>query len=346
MSLLLAFDDETRAAEALAAALGVPMALVVRHRFPDGESKLRLPPVLPERLLLLRGLQQPNEKLVELLITLPAARALGARQILLVSPYLAYMRQDMAFTPGEAVSQRHIAALLAGQVDGLITVDPHLHRIASLDEVMPGCRGVALSAAPLLGAWVAQQVPGALLLGPDEEALQWVAAAGQAHGLDHAVCRKQRLGDREVRVALPDLPLRGRAVVLMDDVASTGRTLVEAATAALAQGLDHAVCHKQRHGDRDVDVALPSQDVQGRAVVLMDDVASTGRTLAAAARGALSRGAASVDVAVTHALFVDDALAQLAAAGVRHVWSSDCITHPSNVVSVLALLAAALEGSA
>jgi ribose-phosphate pyrophosphokinase len=287
--LLLAFDDESAAAAALAAALGVPMALVERHRFPDGESKLRLPPVLPGALLMLRGLHHPNQRLVELLIALPAARALGARQIVLVSPYLAYMRQDMAFTPGEAVSQRHIAALLAAHVDGLITVDPHLHRIASLDEVMPGCRSLALSAAPLLGAWVARQVPGALLLGPDEEALQWVAVAGTASGLGHAVCRKQRLGDRKVRVALPDLPLQGRAVVLLDDMASTGRTLVEAAA------------------------------------------------------GVLAAGAASVDVAVTHGLFVGDALARIHAAGVHQVWSSDCVPHPSNVVSVVPLLAAALQ---
>lgn len=287
--LLLAFDDERAQAEALAGALGVPMALVERHRFPDGETKLRLPPQLPATLLLLRGLQQPNEKLVELLITVPAARELGARQIVLVAPYLAYMRQDMAFSPGEAVSQRHIGALLAAQVDGLITVDPHLHRIASLDEVMPGCRSRSLSAAPLLGAWVAGQVPGALLLGPDEEALQWVAAAGQAQGLDHAVCRKQRFGDRDVRVALPALALAGRAVVLMDDVASTGRTLVEAAIAVRAAG------------------------------------------------------AASVDVAVTHGLFVGDALAQLQAAGVRHVWSSDTVPHASAVVTTAGLLAAAVR---
>ncbi|WP_137733324.1 ribose-phosphate diphosphokinase [Pseudaquabacterium pictum] len=287
--LLLAFDDEQPAAAALAAALGVPWAQVQRHRFPDGESKLRLPPALPAEVLLLRGLHQPHDKLVELLITVPAARALGAQRIVLVAPYLAYMRQDMAFSPGEAVSQRHIAALLAAQVDGLITVDPHLHRIASLDEVMPGCPNRALTAAPLLGAWVAQQVPGALLLGPDEEALQWVAAAGQAHGLDHAVCHKQRFGDRDVRVALPALPLVGRAVVLLDDVASTGRTLVEAATAALAAG------------------------------------------------------AASVDVAVTHALFVGDALAQLRAAGVRHVWSTDAVPHATAVVPIAALLAAAVQ---
>ena len=287
--LLLAFDDEQPAARALAAALAVPWALVQRHRFPDGESKLRLPPTLPAEVLLLRGLHQPHDKLVELLITLPAARALGAQRILLVAPYLAYMRQDMAFTPGEAVSQRHIAALLAAHVDGLVTVDPHLHRIASLDEVMPGCRSRALSAAPLLGAWVARHVPGALLLGPDEEALQWVAAAGRAHGLDHAVCHKQRLGDRDVRVALPPVPLRGRAVVLMDDVASTGRTLVEAATAALAAG------------------------------------------------------AASVDVAVTHALFVGDALVQLRSAGVRHVWSSDAVPHATAVVPLAGLIADAVQ---
>ncbi len=287
--LVLAFDDEHAAATALAQSLAVPVGLVERHRFPDGESRLRLPAVLPAQLLVYRGLQEPNHKLVELLITLPAARALGAQRIVLVVPYLAYMRQDMAFNPGEAVSQRHVAALLASQVDGLITVDPHLHRIASLDEVMPGCASVALTAAPLLGAWVAQQVPGALLLGPDEEALQWVAAAGTAHGLDHAVCTKQRFGDRDVRVALPNIPLAGRAVVLMDDVASTGRTLVEAAAAVLAAG------------------------------------------------------AASVDVAVTHALFVGDALAQLRSTGVRHVWSSDAVPHATAVVPINALLAGAVR---
>ena len=199
----------------------------------------------------------------------------------------------MAFTPGEAVSQRHIAALLGSQVEGLITVDPHLHRISSLDEVMPTpCRSLALTAAPLLGAWVAQQVPGALLLGPDEEALHWVAEAGRAQRLDFAVCHKQRLGDRDVRVALPDLPglpLAGRNVVLMDDVASTGRTLVEAALVALAAG------------------------------------------------------AATVDVAVTHGLFIGNAIAQLREAGVRHVWSSDAVPHATAVVPIKGLLAGAVR---
>jgi len=289
--LLLAFDDEKRLAEALSEALGWPLAFVDRHRFPDGETRLRLPPTLPPQVALLRGLQRPNDKLTELMLTAAGARELGVTQLTLVSPYLAYMRQDIAFTPGEVVSQRHLGRALAAWFDAVITVDPHLHRVPTMDAVVPGRRGVALTAATLLGAFVARQVPGALLLGPDEEAEQWVSVA------------------------------------------------------ARAQGLDHAVCRKQRHGDHDVDVALPTVDVAGRAVVLFDDVASTGRTLMAAARGVLAHGAASVDAVVTHAIFVGDAQAQVHAAGVRHLWSSDSVPHASNAVSVVPLLAAALRGS-
>ena len=288
--LLLAFDDERPLAEPLARALGVPLRGIERHVFPDGESRLRLPPQLPRRVALLRGLQQPNHKLAELLIAAPAARELGAAELTLVCPYLAYMRQDIAFTPGEAVSQRHVGRMLAAWFDAVITVDPHLHRVATMDEVLPGRRGLALSAAPLLGAWAARHARQPILLGPDEEAAPWVRSA------------------------------------------------------AAAQRLQHATCIKQRHGDREVQVALPALDFHGREVVLIDDVASTGRTLAVTAAALRARGASAVDVAVTHALFVDDAVAQLARAGVRHVWSSDSVPHPSNVVSLVPLLAAALRG--
>ncbi len=288
MSLLLAFEDEVLLAERLATALGWPLALVDVHPFPDGETRLRLPPHLPPDVVLLRGLQQPNAKLTALLLASAGARELGAQRLTLVSPYLAYMRQDMAFNPGEVVSQRHLGRILAGAFDAVITVDPHLHRVATLDEVVPGRRGVALSAAELLGGHIRRHQPDALLVAPDEEAGQWVRRAASAHGLDHAVC------------------------------------------------------HKQRSGDHAVAVSVPNVDVAGRAVVLLDDVASTGRTLVAAAQGVLAKGAASVDVAVTHALFVGDALAQVHAAGVRRVWSTDSVPHASNAVSIVPLLAAAL----
>lgn len=290
--MLLAFADEHTLAQSLARELGVPLAFIAEHRFPDGEIKLTLPPALPAEVTVLRGLQQPNHRLVALLLAARTARQLGARRLSLVAPYLAYMRQDMAFAPGEAVSQRIVAGFLGELFDRVVTIDPHLHRISSLDEVMPGARGIALGAAPLLGRWIAAQWPAGalpLLVGPDEEAEQWVRQAGAAGGLAGIVCTKTR------------------------------------------------------RGDRDVTVELPEDGVQGRAVVLIDDLASTGHTLEQAARALLARGAASVDAAVVHALFRDDALRRLHEAGIRRVWSTDAVAHETNVVSVAPLLAQGLR---
>ncbi|MFC7459903.1 ribose-phosphate diphosphokinase [Hydrogenophaga defluvii] len=288
---LLCLEDEAEIASRAAHAAHLPLQVVQRHRFPDGELRLQLPPELPARVVVWRGLHQPNEKLVELLLIARGARALGAQWLGLVTPYLAYMRQDIAFHPGEVVSQRVVGGFLADLFDAVLTVDPHLHRVATLHEAVPlrdAERAVVLSGAPLLADLIAQHHSAPLLLGPDEESLQWVASAAQARGWDHATCVKQRHGDRHVTIALPALPVAGRAVVLLDDVASSGQTLVEAT-----------------------------------------------RLLRAA-------GAASVDVAVTHALFAGDAIDQVKAAGARHVWSTDCIPHPSNAVSIVPAVAGVL----
>lgn len=286
---LLCFDDEHAMAQAVANQADLCCALIERHRFPDGELRLRLPAALPPRVVLWRGLHQPNEKLVELLIAGRAARELGARHLTLVAPYLAYMRQDMAFRPGEAISQRIVGDFLASLFDAVITVDPHLHRVATLEEAIPVPDAIVLSGAPLLADHIAEQRSDVLLLGPDEEALQWVAVAAQRHGWDHAVCRKIRHGDREVHIELPAIPVAGRSVVLIDDVASSGHTLV-------------------------------------RATELLHEA-----------------GVASVDVAVTHALFASDALARVREAGAGDVWSTDCIAHPTNAVSIVPAVAKALR---
>jgi len=288
-SLLLHFEEEQASAARIAQAAGIATACVERHRFPDGELKLRLPPELPPSVVLLRTLDYPNEKLVELLLVAGTARQLGAQHLTLVAPYLAYMRQDIAFHPGEVVSQRVVGSFLASLFDAVITVDPHLHRVATLEEAVPVPHAVVLSGAPLLADWIAAHVQRPLLVGPDEESAQWIGQAAARHGFDFAVC------------------------------------------------------HKIRHGDRHVEVALPDVTVAGRNVVLLDDVASSGQTLAVATRLLLAAGATGVDVAVTHALFADDAVQLIKAAGVGQVWSTDCIAHPTNAVSMAPAIADALR---
>ncbi|HMU16812.1 MAG TPA: ribose-phosphate pyrophosphokinase-like domain-containing protein, partial [Thauera aminoaromatica] len=149
-TLLLHFDDEREEALRLARAAGLEAAEIERHRFPDDELRLRLPAELPANAVLFRSLHRPNEKLLELLLVARSAGRGGVRHLILVAPYLAYMRQDKAFHPGEVVSQRIVGGFLAGLFDGVITVDPHLHRISSLAEAIPVPHAVALSGAGLL----------------------------------------------------------------------------------------------------------------------------------------------------------------------------------------------------
>jgi len=289
-SLLLGFPEYRASAQRLATAAGIPYAEALIHHFPDGETRLQLPESLPEYVILCQTLDHPNSKLTELVLAAATARDLGARHITLVAPYLCYMRQDKAFHPGEAVSQRVIGTLLSQWIDALITVDSHLHRVSQLKDAVPVDPAINLSATTVMSAFLGEQVDNPFLLGPDEESEQWVAAIARDKGLDYCVARKQRFGDQQVRVSLPEADYRNRHIVLVDDVASTGRTLEEA-TLALAHFVP-----------------------------------------------------ASISVLVTHALFVGDAQARLHRAGVNHIWSTDTIPHTSNVLHLDRLLAEALKG--
>lgn len=286
--VVLAFSEGLGAAERLARRAALPCARVDTHRFPDGESLVRLPPELPPDVIVYRSLDRPNDKLVELELVAATAPALGARRLTLVAPYLCYMRQDTAFEPGQAVSQRVIGQLLARRFQRLLTVDPHLHRVTRLEQAVPVGEAVCLSAGPLMSDWLAARDEAPLLLGPDEESEQWVSSIAAQAGLTYGVARKQRLGDRRVRLELPDLPWAGRTVVMVDDVASTGVTL-EAAAQQLRQA-----------------------------------------------------GAGKIIVLVTHGLFVDDALSRLRTAGVDEIHSTDSVPHETNALYLDGLLADAL----
>lgn len=105
---------------------------------------------------------------------------------------------------------------------------------------------------------------------------------------------------------------------------------------------EYGVCKKTRTGDKEVEITLPEIDLNKRSVVIVDDVASSGQTLAVATRQCLSRNAAHVDVLVTHALFANDAKQRLEKAGVRYIWSTDSVNHESNIISLSGLLKTAV----
>jgi ribose-phosphate pyrophosphokinase len=290
--MLLSFDDYEVQSRKLAAALSIPCHIIQRHRFPDGEYKLTLPTNLPEQVIFCHSLDHPNEKLVELLLAAKTARELGAKVLTLVAPYLCYMRQDIAFHPGEAISQHIVGNFLADLFDNVITVDPHLHRIQHLEQAVPATRAVALSATFLMANFLRDRFEDPILLGPDSESEQWVSAVASPNQWTYGVCKKIRTGDQKVEITLPDINLHERSVIIVDDVASSGQTL----TVAIRQ--------------------------------------------------CLSKNVKSVDILVTHALFATEAKERMIKAGVRNMWSTDSVSHESNMIPLCPLLGNAILGLA
>jgi ribose-phosphate pyrophosphokinase len=123
-----------------------------------------------------------------------------------------------------------------------MTIDPHLHRLGSLDAIYP-ISTRTLHAAPLIAAWITKHVSQPLLIGPDAESEQWVSAIGAECRAPHIVLEKRRHGDRDVEISVPDLaPWRGRTPVLVDDIISSAHTMIVALSKLGDSGLNSAVC--------------------------------------------------------------------------------------------------------
>lgn len=288
-NLIISFTDDQSQAQELAKQAGINYAAINVHHFPDGESKVTLPSPLAEHVMVYQSLDNPNNKLIELILVAKGARKQGVKSVTLISPYLGYMRQDKAFHEGEVVSQQVIGHLLAQYFDNILTVDAHLHRISELSQAIPCKKAINITATSPMADYLHHHIESPFLIGPDGESEQWVDDIAQQDDLDYRIATKTRLGDKSVQINLPEA------------------------------------------------------DYQGRHIVLVDDVASTGKTLLAAAKELKEYKPASISVLVTHALFVDDAMSQLRAVGVDNIWSCDSITHSTNVISLAGFLAENLK---
>lgn len=284
--VLLPFPSQRALAEAMASQIGARIGRLDWRRFPDGESLVTIDEALSDAdVAIVASLHHPDELALALRFAAATAREFGARSVGLIAPYLAYMRQDKRFQPGEAVSAPLFAAFLGESFDWLVTADPHLHRNPDLSSLyrIPVER---VATAPLVADWIHDNVSDAILIGPDSESGQWVSDIARRAGMPYQVLNKIRHGDRDVEVSLPDMAsARGRTPVVVDDIVSSGRTAIE------------TLGHLKRLG-------LPP----------------------------------AVLVAI-HAVFAEDAYQQVLAAGVVRVVSTDSINHPSNTISIAALLA-------
>jgi len=211
-----------------------------RHSFPDGESYIRVESDVKGREVLINAtLFHPNPWILDLLFLADTLRALGAKRITLIAPYLAYMRQDKVFQIGEALTSKTFSHLLSAYFEALVTVDPHLHRYHCLSEIYT-IPATVLQAAPLISKWIHKNVENPFLIGPDEESRQWVQEV--AGDLPFIVLEKERNSQGEVKITWPSFNgAEGKTPVFVDDIISSGGTMLQAVDQAKALGLKSPV---------------------------------------------------------------------------------------------------------
>jgi len=213
------------------------------HHFPDGESYVRiLSEVKDKDAIVVCTLNQPDQKILPLLFLCNLLKEMKVKSICLVAPYLGYMRQDKKFKPGEAVTSEHFAKLISSLVDRLITIDPHLHRRHSMSEIY-SIPCTVLHASEHVAVWIKENVKDALLVGPDSESVQWVSEIAKTAQSPFIILEKIRFGDTNVQVTIPEMnQYKNYTPVVMDDIVSTARTMIEATKEFKKAGMKAPIC--------------------------------------------------------------------------------------------------------
>lgn len=241
--IILALPGNETMATNLAAQLGCETGRVHVRHFPDGETQVNIDALVGgKEVFIVASLDHPDDKFFALYFLAKTLKEFGAYSVKLVAPYLAYMRHDKRFQPGDCISSDLFAHLLSSFVDEIITIDPHLHRHHSLSE-MYYIPAKALHAGSLIADWINKHLPDAVLVGPDEESEQRVAAVAEKAAKPYIILKKIRTDDKDVKIEMPDISQWiNRTPVVIDDIISTAATMVDTVHLFKANGYNDIVC--------------------------------------------------------------------------------------------------------
>jgi ribose-phosphate pyrophosphokinase len=223
--------------------LDVEIGDVTLHRFPDKECYIKINSDIKNRdIIVVTSLNQPDEKILPLIFFAQTAKALGVAKIGLIAPYLSYLRQDTQFHPGEGITSRYFATLLSQSFDWLMTIDPHLHRYKSLNEVY-SIPTFVLHATETISRWIQVNISNPVIIGPDMESEQWVAEIAQKAHAPFTILEKIRHDDKHVDISIPNIQnIKSYSPVLVDDIISTGRTMVGTVVHLKNMGIESVTC--------------------------------------------------------------------------------------------------------
>ena len=240
--IIFSFPGNKRFAHLLANKLHIEEGRFIIKRFPDGESYVRINSSVRGKIVILFcTLNNPDKKILSLMFTAQTFKELGAKKIILISPYLPYMRQDKRFEAGEAVTSRLFAKFLSNWVDYLITIDPHLHRVHHLSSIY-SIPVLTLHATNEIAQWIKVNIQFPFLVGPDSESKQWVSEIANHIKAPYIICEKHRVSAHEVEMKVPLLSLTNETIIILDDIISTGSSMLAILKQLSGQGNKHVIC--------------------------------------------------------------------------------------------------------
>lgn len=229
--LITSCGNSEKLARELARKLKARYTPLTLSAFPDGDIYLKFNTSLKGKTLTIVQSFQPNPaaSLLNVMFAAETAKDIGAKRVILVAPYLAYLRQDARFHPGEAVSSKTVGKWLSQCLDKVITFDPHIHRYKSLRDIF-SISATRLTANPLIADYLKKHLKNSVIVGPDWESYQWAEKIAKQLGAEATVFEKKRYSSWQVEVKMvKPVPIRGKNIFIVDDIISTGHTIREAA---------------------------------------------------------------------------------------------------------------------
>jgi ribose-phosphate pyrophosphokinase len=255
-------SNAQQVAEQLALALNWEHVQLEARRFPDTEGYIRIPeeqieairkePVvvvsntfpdagIVETLLMLKAISDVRKGSLENLRGIEPQRMENIGPgVYLAVPYFGYSRQDKRFKPGEVISARAIADMLATQCDGLTVLDLHAPQVLE-NLTIP----VAFtSAMPELANHLQSEVKPDFILSPDKGAIDRASQVAKLIDCEFSYLEKTRIDAHTIIHKAKDLDVKGKVVAIVDDMIATGGTICRAADALRSQGATevHAAC--------------------------------------------------------------------------------------------------------
>ena len=202
--------------------------LIVKN-FPDGELCIRfMTKIKGDVVALVQSFYGDiNDCVIEVIFAAKTAKELGAKKVILVAPYFPYLRQDKIFHKGEAVSLSIIAELMDKYFDAIYIMDPHLHRKNKLENIFK-IKTKKLIANSLIANYIKEHISNPVVIGPDEESYKWARSVAEMLGVESSILKKKRYSSYHVVVKLnKKFDLKDKNVVIVDDIVSTGHTILE-----------------------------------------------------------------------------------------------------------------------